>query len=440
MAEVIPQQATQALNLMCRVFLSITSCTAALLLTTVAAHAQDISLGPRINGDGALLIDDLDPDGQSVKLGETDLVPSLRIDFLSTDNTFRTADNEIDSTTVVVSPQVNWYAERRLIDLRASYQGSFAQSSEDAPDYADHLLGFSANVEFNSKNRSFASIAFSSEHDDIGSGVLSNITESDPLDVAETSNFRLSAAHTFGARSARGNLTGGLRVESRNFRNQPTFTAGRDHLRIEPFARFSYRASADTRFIIGGRLANFTFDNDINDRLDGTLFAGVNFAATGKLSGIFRIGATQSSFSESERSDETSLFLDADLLYRPSDFSQLRLGLRRDVDNDRGSFTALESALDTTLTASWDHQWSSRISTRAAIEVEDFDATCPEPSDTVTTPSFELEFALRRWISFGLSASAEQRDVSDCDNTAIDDQGLDEYDRQDFGVFVRGSL
>lgn len=423
-----------------QLFKLITALIAASLLPISMVFAQGISIDGQTNADGALIIDDFDTNGQSVKLSETNLVPSLRIDYLSIDNIFRTPNDPLESTRVIVSPKINWYAGRRLVDLRATYQGSFAQASKNAPDFADHILGFSATTEFNSKNRSTASISISSEHDDIGTGVLSNISESDPMEVAKTSIFQISAAHTYGSLSARGNLTGGLSLQAREFRNQPTFTEGRNLLRIEPFARFSYRASEDRRFVLGGQLSNISFDNSRNDRLDTTVFTGLDFAATGKLSGVFRIGATRSSFANINRSDETSIYVDADFQYSPSDLSELRFGIQRQVDNSRGSLTALDSAIDTTLNVSWNHQWSSRISTRASVGVAQFDAICPQPSDVVTTPSFELEFALRRWITFGLRASTEQRRVSGCMNTVVDDQTLADFERQEFGMFVRGSL
>lgn len=398
----------------------------ALFLASKALFAQDAS------------IDDIE--GGAFRLGETQLVPSIRIDYQATDNTFRTENDDLDSTRVIVNPEVNWFANRRLVNLRARYAGRYSVASDDAPDFTDHLLSFSGDAQFSSKHKSSASISISSEHDDIGLGVLSEITESDPNDVAESTNILLVGAHTYGADTARGNLSGGLRIESQDFRNQPTFTDGRSFTRVEPFGQFGYRVSADTRAVIGVRFANFTFDNEFSDRLDTTIFTGLNLRASGKLSGVFRAGATQSSFSASERDDETSLFLNADLRYVPSNFALLRLELRREVENNRGNLNNLESAITTTATASWEHEWSSRISTRAAVDVEVFDAQCPDPSDTITTPSFELEYALRRWISFGLNASGEQRSASNCADMAADDTPLFDYDRQNIGAFIRGTL
>lgn len=387
-----------------------------------------------------LRIDDRNLDGQSVKLGETDLVPSIRIEFESTDNAFRSNDDETDSTRVIVNPEVTWFAERRLLSLKAKYEGSFATGSEDVSDFTDHLIGFTADANFDSRNRSRVAISIAREHDDFGNGVLSNATESDPNDVAESTEIELVGAHTYGAANARGNLTGGLRILSVEYDNQPGFTEGRDSVRFQPFAEFGYRVSADTRAVLGVRFATADFDNDFLDRDDLTIFSGFNFSATGALSGSLRVGATQSVFDASQRDDETSLFLDSRLVYRPSAFARIQLNLRRELDNSRGSLNNLESAINTDITASWEHEWSSRISSRAAIDVELFDGICPDPSDVITTPSFEIEYALRRWFSFGLSASQESRVVSDCDNMLADDVSLEDYDRVDFGAFIRGTL
>lgn len=402
-------------------------CSAA-FLTPSTVMAQDSLIGVR------------DPNGQSIKIGETDLVPSIRIDFQSTDNTFRTEDDGLDSERVIVSPTIDWFADRRLLKLKGTYEGSYSASSEDAPDFADHLFDFAVEAELNSKNRSRGNFSVASEHEEIGSGILSNILESDPNEVAEFTEIRLNLSHTYGASAARGNLTGGLRVQSRNYRNQSRITDGLNFVRLAPFAQFSYRVSADTRVLVGGRISAFTFDDDFNDRIDTTLFTGLNFSPTGKLSGFIQAGATQSAFDSSQRDDETSLFLDANLTYNPSNQALFQLNIRREIDNSRGSLVNSESAIDTNLTASWDHSWSSRISTRAAIEIEDFDAVCPQPSDVVTTPSFEIEYALRRWIAFGFNASHEQRVASSCSEMIAGNNPLFDYERSEFGVFVRGTL
>lgn len=400
----------------------------ALFLAPCNLFAQGISIGDR------------DSDGQSIQLGETDLVPSVRLDFQATDNTFRTEDDGLDSTRVILNPEVVWFAERRLLSLKGIYEGHYTLSSEDAPSFDDHLLGFTVDAELNSKNRSRAAVSISLEHDDIGLGVLSEATESDPNEVADITEIELVGEHIYGASDARGNLKGGLRLLLRDFQNQPTFTQGRDSFSFRPYAEFSYRVSADTRTLIGVQFAGIDFDNDFADRNDITIFTGLDFKATGALSGTFRVGATQSLYDTSERDDETSLFLDADLVYRPTNFARFQIGARREIDNSRGSLNSLESAINTIFTASWDHTWSSRISTRAAIEVEDFDAFCPEPSDVVTTPSFEIEYSLRRWISFGISATHEQRDASNCANAAVDAVPLEDYERVDVGAFIRGTL
>lgn len=378
--------------------------------------------------------------GGAINVGQTNLVPSLRIEFESTDNTFRTENDGIDGSRVIIRPELRWSAERRLLQLNAVYRGAFTANTDVAPSFSNHSLTFSGNAAINSKNRSRASLSIASDSNDIGTGVLSNATESDPNEVAEITNIEFSASHTYGATAARGNLSAGLELQSRDFRNQATFTEGRNLIRVSPFLQFSYRVSSDTRLIAGGEIANLAFDDDSRDRLDSTIFTGFDFSPSSKLSGQFRIGATQSSFDDSTRSDQSSLFLESDLNYEPRNFATLYLSLRRELDNSRGDITSTDNAISTNIEAGWDHVWSSRITSSAAIDIDIFEADCPEPSDTVTTPSFEIEYALRRWISFGLSASQEQRNVSNCTNLAANNAALEDYERVSFGAFIRGTL
>ena len=51
---------------------------------------------------------------QSIQVGEGRgrITPTLRLDFVSIDNTFRTTENLVDSTGLIVAPSVSWVVDR----------------------------------------------------------------------------------------------------------------------------------------------------------------------------------------------------------------------------------------------------------------------------------------------------------------------------------------
>ncbi len=376
--------------------------------------------------------------GAAVSLGETELVPSLQLTYLSSDNLLRTEEDPIEGSVVSVQPRLDWTADRRLLTLNASYAGDYTTTAESAADYTDHAVEFSAAAEFTSRNRSDFSLQFIRDHIDVGVGLLANSNSVD--EVAEFSQANLELGHTFGAANAKGNVRGTFKVQSRNYSNLPTFTTGYDYNLIEGAGEFSYRASADTRLLVGIRAAQIDFSSDARDRDEVGVYTGLQFSATGKLRGAIRLGATQASYPSINRDPSTDLTITGALDYLISDISNIKLAVRREVDNAQGVVSDLStSPVETTLGASWSRQWTSRISSKVGIEAEYIDASCPNVSMQTTTPSLELSYAFRRWISAGAQAAIETRGADNC----IDDPNsnfVEDYERQSVGVFIRATL
>ena len=98
-------------------------------------------------------------DAQSVKIGEADLTPAVRITYVRDSNAFLTSNNEVDATGVIVSPEATLRADRRLLSIVLGYRGAFGLYSEDALDYNDHALTAAVNTELSSRHRFFSSLA-----------------------------------------------------------------------------------------------------------------------------------------------------------------------------------------------------------------------------------------------------------------------------------------
>ena len=117
--------------------------------------------------------------GQSVKVGEADLFPSLRLGYLFNSNTFVTENNEVDTTGFSVSPSLLLKAERRLLTLEFSYDGDYATFDENALDYDDHDLQLRANAELSSRRRFRGGLRINKEHEDLGRGFTRGIADTD---------------------------------------------------------------------------------------------------------------------------------------------------------------------------------------------------------------------------------------------------------------------
>jgi len=376
----------------------------------------------------------------TVKVGEADLTPAVRLDYVSNSNAFLMPDNEVDATGLIVSPEVLLRAERRLLTLELGYTGEFAAYSEDILNYDDHRLVARLNSELSSRQRVIASLEIVDDHDDTGTG-LTRVDGSANDEQVEFVNVLLNAQYIFGASAARGNLIAGLFVSNETFQNRSDITAGNDFTQIAPFGRFSYRLSSDTRLFSELRFRRFDFDNSARDRSDVVTSLGLSFSGTGSTRGEAILGITQVDFDASVRENETFVSADINLFYNPSTISSFVLRISRELNNAdiTGGAGLTSDAIDDDLSLTWAYDWSGFVTTRASLGAEIVNRDCDGFGTQTTTAGFELGLKPRRWLEFGAGVQSSRRTDDNC--IAVDGAPIElDYTRQLINVFVRATL
>lgn len=408
--------------------------------------------------------------GRAFKLGEADVIPAVEIEFVSDSNAFLEADDPDEATGVIVSPEVEWRADRRLLTLRAGYSGEYGSFSEDSLGYDDHLLVFSVRSDFTARRRLGVEISFANDHEDLGTEKTRGRGQAFGSPV-ESNIFTVEANYTYGANTARGNVTAGLLVETVSFSDPEDgdgivndqgnlivddqnnviengdgdgLTDGDSFSLIRPYGLFTLRLSPDTRLLTELRFAQFDFDNDRRDRSEVTLLAGVQFSGSSKTGGSAKVGGTLATFAEEGIEDQTELVADVNLFFLPRTYSLLSLTFSRELDNltdpdnvdgvneiqatrDRGRF-------------SWRHDWTERFNTIARADVSNIDRDCRNDV-LISSAGLELNILPRRWIEFGISGRVEERagSTNNCVNELEEPDRLD-YEQEVVGVHVRVTL
>jgi len=410
-----------------------------LLLVLLTVATSTATLAQTIDRAGDRVRDGQD-EGLGFKLGETDLYPSLRVDFSQNSNAFLEPDNVTSTSDVVISPELEWIADRRLLSLVGSYRGEYNVSSEDALNYADHVFGLNANAELTSRKRLSGLVSLEFGHEELGTRLTSGtVAQNDGIVLF--SNFRARGEYRYGADGARGNLSAGLLVQSLGYNSRDDLTAGRGFSRFEPFARFSLRLGGDTRLLSELRFGSFRFGDSDRDRDDLSLLTGLRFAATGKSGGSLRFGVTQSQRNLANASDQTEFILQASLFWEPTSFSRFDLDARRELDNRGSSLVSTDelTAIENLITLRWNHSWSSRVTHEAVLQSNNLARGCPDLDRNTVLASLEFNVQIRRWLSVGLNGSNTMSEVPGCVNTINADPNLD-YQRTRFGAHIRATL
>ena len=376
-------------------------------------------------------------DQLSYKLGETDLFPSVRFEYEQNSNAYLTADNPTESTRAIVSPELNWVADRRLLTLRGNYLGRYGTNSESALNFADHEFSIDADAELSSRKRAKGELVIDLGHQTLGTSLTRGTADENDTAV-QFVDTEVSGEYIYGASNARGNVVGGVELQSFSYLNRSDITSGRGYTRFEPYGIFSLRISPDTRALIELRFTNVAFGGNRADRTDTSLLAGFSFTPTGKFGGTMKVGTTLSSFSGGD--SDSTIISEMDLFYEPTSFSRFTLDLEREIDNESANPSTSDaiSVVRDTVRLNWRHEWSTRVFHLAGVSLRNVDRGCPDSDLSTTGASFEFNVKVRRWLTIGASASSTNRTSDTCPNGDATENL--EYERQIIGAHFRATL
>lgn len=354
------------------------------------------------------------------------------------DNAYRTEADPVDSSRFILSPTVNWVADKGLTKLTAQYSGSYASADESNLDYADHSLEFAGQTEFSKRSRAQASLGFSFSHEDAGTYLSRGLAQG--LDELTMRNeVQLNLEHTYGVQTARGNIVTGLDYRDFDYSNNSQLTDGAGQSQLSPYVDFSLRISGDSRGFL--RLRHTTYSADLASRDGSALEAslGLKWDISGRSGGQFTLGQSTRSF-DSGADDQSTAVYGLTAFFNPRDFSRFQVTALREfagITSSVASFQGQDSISDQ-LRFRWDYDWSSRFSHTAMIFRDSISRECPDQDTDRVTAELEINLAVRRWLSFGAGISTESRSTGSC-SEATDTQGFD-FDRQQFSVYTRVTL
>ena len=375
----------------------------------------------------------------AIKVGEADLVPAIRLDYLVNNNAYLTAVNETEVSAVRLRPTLALKADRRLLSVTAEYAGDYGLYSEDNLEYFDHQLNLGVAADPDSKKRIVGTLALTQGHEPLGENLTRGIADVSTEQI-EFSSLNANGEFTYGARDARGNLALGINFILFEYSNQDALTNGEGYVSAEPYTIFSYRLSSDARALLELRYASVDFDDDFEDKTTLSTLAGITLGVDRKTSGSLKVGVAQSDYDLATRDSATDVIAEIGLKYAATSYSEVDLGYKLGIDNDSLAAGSIQddSIIVSTLSVDWNHNWSSRVRSRILGYRTTNERDCQSVDTDVVGVYSELSVSIRRWISVGANAGASTRGSSSCNG--VDTEADFDYDRQIIGVHMRVSL
>lgn len=372
-----------------------------------------------------------------INVGEARVYPSVTLGYVNNDNVFRDP-LPVSTSGIVVTPQALFVADRRGLELRFGYEGDYGAFDESAINFDDHRVFGSADAIFGVRKRASIEAYIDKQHEALGAGLTRNTASigDEPVEYVDSS---IRGTYTYGAPTARFNVSGGLQLSNRAFQNRTDVSDGRGYTEFTPFAQFSYRLSSDTRALLQLRYGTFSFEDSVRDREEFQVLTGLAFRGTGKLGGELKFGIAQPDYANASIEDNAILTVDSTLTYKPSSLSTFDLRFVRQLDNG-GSLNQLlntSQIIDDLFVLSWKKEWSGFVSSNALISAALEDGGCPVDSSATIKAEIDIGLNVKRWMTFGIGMASTSYTESQCDSAI---ESVDEYDLVEMKAFVTFSL
>lgn len=347
----------------------------------------------------------------------TGFSPSVQLAYQNDDNIFRQENNEERDGIATIAPDLGWRWNFGKQQLSLQYVGLYAEyDTNDNENYDDHAINADLFFDLTPKFNIDLQANYELGHESRGSsGLVAGITSAVPN---EWRAKRLFSQFTYGRRAASAQLQLDLEAKtlrytnnSQGFRDRNTDTVtGRFFYRLGPKTTAIFEATyRDIDYISSAAVRNL----DSEERL---VRLGLRWEATYKTTGELKIGRFKKTFDSPTEEDISGTSIEAVAIWEPLTYSRVTFTALREPNE---AATADSSYVSSTLTADWQHDFSSRTTFNANISdrTDNYSGT---RKDDLFNVGLGIDYKLKRWLNIGASYRYSERD-SNVVNASYDD-------------------
>jgi len=343
----------------------------------------------------------------SVQLPDTPVffTPYVGLAVGHDDNVLLTNTNKTSSTLYIVSPGFKLDARAPGIVYQGSYQGVIGQyqdSSDD--DYVDNFVRNQLDLAFS--GRSFLRMGFdyTHGHDPRGSTDRGISTSPDKYQLISP-----SATYAFGAPGAQGRMELYWTDGYKTYLNNPSTTSLSNRDTRDLGSAFYWRVMPKTYLLVDFRDTNIHYRSSASDQSseEKRYLVGVTWDATALTSGTFKVGRLKKEFDDPTVPGFSGTSWEGTITWAPRTYSTVDFYTARTANESTGLGTFILSDI---YGVSWNHSWSSVVSTGVNLrhqrdEYQGFDRT-----DKTNILGLKAAYKFRRWLTFGAEYVYTKRD------------------------------
>lgn len=352
---------------------------------------------------------------QPIQAGVFDLIPTVSSSLTHTDNMFRSDRNEVSSNLFVVSPRlqaVTGNGNSTLTLVGQIDEGNYSATAED--DYTDWLLGAAGQINMADNKTLELNASRYRTREERGTGFSQGgFLPSTPDRYEET---RYGGAFTLGTNESFGRVVLGLDWYDKDYKNNYLTTQYRDREDFTFSGAVYFNMSDRTALLLEYRDRDVDYNTDPMavvggvDSLDSSeeyIFVGVEWQATGKTTGSFRIGQGDKKFDDRDRKNADVTAWEAGIEWAALPYSVVNLTASNLFDEATGVGNALERR---NYGINWQHGWNDSLSSTVAWGYSDDEYTGSNRDDTIKGLNVRMDYSVQRWLDVFVSVGRDSRD------------------------------
>ena len=352
---------------------------------------------------------------QTIEAGMFDLIPTVSSSYKHTDNMFRSDANEVSSNLFIVSPRIEAVTGNGNSTLSLVGQideGNWSATAED--DYTDWLLGASGQVNLSGNQSLDLHASRFRTREERGTGFSQGGFLPGAPDRYEETKY--GGAFTVGTNESFGRVVVNLDWYDKDYKNNKLTTQFREREDFTFGGTLYLNMSSRTALLFEYRDRDVDYTTDplavigAPDSLDSSeqyMFVGVEWQATGKTTGSFRIGSGDKEFDDGDRADADLTAWEAGIQWEALPYSVVNFTAANTFDEATGVGNALERR---NYGINWQHGWNDQLSSTVVWDYSDDQYTGSQRDDTIEGLNVRLDYNVQRWLDVFVSVGRDKRD------------------------------
>jgi len=325
------------------------------------------------------------------------------------DNVFRNY-TEQDDTALKFAPEVQYLAYFGSHTFKADYKGEYsAYSNNNDLNYLNHEADLFVKFDHTHRLNTEFSVGYKDTIEEPGT------TNAAPIVIDEFNQFNQLDALArlyYGTHISTGQLVLSLAHKQQEYTNN--LQSFRDVDVNSVTGTFFYRVAPKTRFLFETTFADYQYDDSfiLNSNQSSTelrYLAGVEWEATAKTTGIFKLGYQDKTFDDNNFADVDGLSYYLDMIWKPNQYTSFTIGANRKTTESAQA--GVGGYLSTEYKVGVNHSFTELTKMKASYSHITDDITSRlSRNDTRHAAKIGLSHNFLRWLEASLDYQFLKRD------------------------------